>query len=192
MTKYTKTFQAEVKHIATSGKLAVFDGRKDGGSDIYVNLAQLADKVGGLPETAKVTITVEAAGEMVDDCMAVVPRTEQNRFDGNKAMFEDIYGMTVPEHLEMLLNGEEVEEKAKPKKKAKTTTKTKAKSKAPAKRTTKTKAKTTATRKAAKSTTTTKAKAKPGTAPGSEATSLVDRVNGLENMMGQILEAVSK
>lgn len=195
MKNFTTTFTAEAKHVSTSGKLIMYAGRKSGGADLYFSIPGLAEQFGGLPENVEITVTLQpvAGSDNIADCEAVVPRTEQNRFDGNKAMFSDIYGIDIPEHVENLLNGMEAEEQEKPKPKAK------AKAKTRATRTTKTKSgaatatATTETRKAARATTT-KRKATPerGTAPGSDATSLVERVAGLENMLGQILEQVSK
>lgn len=169
-------FQAEVKHVATSGKLVAYDGRKHGGVDMYLNLQSLVDSFGGLPEGVNITVTVEAAGVLVDDAMAVVPRTMQNRFEEGKAMFSEIYGMGLADYIAELAEETPVSKPAKRTTKARTTKAA-------------TKARTTKTRKAepAPAELPKAAKGTRRTTPASQASSLVDRVAGLENGLALIL-----
>ncbi len=102
----TVNFTASVKHISTSGHLAVFDGRKEGGPDLYVNLADMAHAFGFLPEGVDVQMVITPKGKAASNVLAVVPRTMQNRFEGAKADFEDIYGKSVSEHMADLLTEE--------------------------------------------------------------------------------------
>jgi len=99
----TVNFTASVKHISTSGHLAVFDGRKEGGPDLYVNLADMARAFGYLPEGVDVQMVITPKGKAASNVLAVVPRTMQNRFEEGKADFEDIYGKSVSEHMTELL-----------------------------------------------------------------------------------------
>lgn len=193
---FSTTFTAQNGHVSTSGKLMMYNGRKNGGADMYFSIPGLAETFNGLPEEVEITVTVtpvKGAG-MVDDCLAVVPRTEQNRFAENKAQFSEIYGIDLDEHCYNLLNGIDTQEqtearpKAAPKKK-----------KAATKRTTKTKAatttkRTTQTRKAAKDTAAPKAKPKTerGTAPGNEGSSLMDRMDRMERMVMLLVENSEK
>jgi len=102
----TVNFAASVKHISTSGHLAVFDGRKEGGPDLYVNLADMARAFGYLPEGVDVQMVITPKGKAASNVLAVVPRTMQNRFEEGKADFEDIYGKSVSEHMTELLTEE--------------------------------------------------------------------------------------
>ncbi len=185
-------FQAEVKHVATSGKLVAYDGRKNGGVDMYLNLQSLVDTFGGLPENVNITVTVEASGALVDDAMAVVPRTMQNRFEESKAMFSDIYGMGLADYIAELSE----EAPAKPAKASKARTVKPAKASkartvkaAPASKARTVKESPEPVVKAAKGTrrTAPASKPAPGTAPASPASSLVERVAGLENGLALIL-----
>lgn len=155
----TVTFNADVKHISTSGKLAVFDGRKDGGPDLYLDLANVAKAFGYLPESVTVEMTVKATGKAARKVLCVVPGTMQNRFPEKKHDFEEVYGMGIAEHLASLES-----ESAKPERLA-ASDKGKGKGKAES----------------------AKAESKPVSQHG-EASSMVDRMNRLESLMGKLAE----
>lgn len=203
MKTHEMTFTAKNGHVSTSGKLIQFLGRNNGGIDMYANIQQVAEDLGYIPDEVEITISITPTknAEQVGDVLAVVPRTQQNRFSESKVSFEELNGFDLAEYAASLLEGEPLrlagepepkQEKPKAKSKAKATTKTKAKA-----RTTKTKAKTSTARKTAKPTaterkaartTTAKRKATPerGTAPGSEATSLMDTVANQGERMDKI------
>lgn len=109
---YEMSFYAPAEHVSTSGKLMLIAGRSKGetyegdkynGVDIYANLSELVAAHGGVPADCKVTIRIEAAEEdteILTDCLAMVPRTMQNRYEEKKVMYSELYGHLIGEAAE--------------------------------------------------------------------------------------------
>jgi len=192
----TFSFPASLKHVATSGKLAAYDGRKSGGVDLYLPVMGLADNFAGLPEEVEIVVSIRATGAVVDDATCVVPRTMQNQFSEAKAMFSEVYGMGITDYIESMLDEEEEKPARKPGRKASKPAKATPAKPASNARTTRTRKATPATpaqpvAKAAQGMT---RKAKPGTAPASAPVSLseqAEKLAALESKIDALINAIS-
>lgn len=118
---FTFTFEAPFGHVSTGKTLAAFKGRQNGGVDMYIPLALLAQELGYLPADAEITVTVKAKGKAETDPECAVPKTSQHLFSkGDSHTWSEVYskGGTFGEYMAALAEGPQEEAKpAKPERK---------------------------------------------------------------------------